>query len=74
MTSTLANKDNKETNNHRLARLKTQQQLCSKLLMECLSLLEVYPGHTERLKSVMSQVENMMAQNNRVIARIENLT
>jgi hypothetical protein len=68
MTSTFVNK---ETISQRLARLKTQQQLCNKLLMDCVSLKEIYPDHTERLMIVMSQVENMMVQNNRLIARIE---
>lgn len=61
----------RETPNQRLARLKNQQQLCNKLLIDCVSLMEVYPDYTERLMGVMSQVENMMTQNNRLIARIE---
>ena len=71
MTSTLASK---ETTGQRLSRLKTQQQLCNRLLMDCVSLMEVYPEYTERLMAVMSQVENMMQQNNRLIARIENIS
>lgn len=68
MTSVLVAK---ETTSQRLSRLKTQQQLCSKLLMDCVSLMDVYPDHTERLTSVMSQVENMMEQNCRLIASME---
>lgn len=68
-TSTFASK---ETPSQRLSRLKNQQQHCNKLLMDCVSLMEVYPDYTERLMSVMSQVETMMEQNNRLIARIEN--
>jgi hypothetical protein len=62
----------KETLDQRLSRLKTQQQHCNKLLMDCVSLMEVYPHYTERLMTVMNQVESMMEQNNRLIARIEN--
>ena len=69
MSSTFAVKD---TSEHRLSRLKTQQQQCNKLLMDCVSLMEVYPGYSERLVALMSQVESMMEQNNRLIARIEN--
>lgn len=68
-TSTLTGK---ETSNQRLSRLKSQQQLCNKLLTDCVNLMEVYPGYTERLMTIMSQVETMMEQNNRLIARIEN--
>lgn len=67
MNSTL---DRKETVSQRLSRLKTQQQLCNRLLMDCVSLMEVYPHYTERLMAVMSQVEDMMAQNNNLIARM----
>ncbi|MBN9387427.1 MAG: hypothetical protein J0I20_05180 [Chloroflexi bacterium] len=71
MTST-SSISGKETPNQRLSRLKTQQQLCNKLLMDCVSLMEVYPDYTERLMAVMNQVESMMEQNSRLIARIEN--
>jgi hypothetical protein len=73
MTTMLATGEN---SNQRLARLKNQQQLCNKLLMDCVSLMEVYPDHTERLMSVMGRIEDMMAQNNRLLARmgVERLT
>jgi hypothetical protein len=73
MTSTNTGKE-KETPNQRLFRLKSQQQLCNKLLMDCVSLMEIYPDYTERLMTVMNQVEAMMEQNNRLIARLENPT
>lgn len=61
----------KEEYNHKLAHLKSQQQACSKLLIECVTLIESNPDYTERLTVVMNQVETMMAQNKRLIARME---
>lgn len=69
MTSTFASKENSD---QRLSHLRTQQQLCNKLLLDCVTLMEVYPDYSERLTAVISQVESMMEQNNRLIARIEN--
>ena len=68
MTNSLASK---ETTCQRLTHLKTQQQLCNKLLTDCLSLMEVYPDHSERLIVVINEVKNMMAQNTHLIARLE---
>ena len=61
----------KEEYNYRLAHLKSQQQACSRLLIECVTLMESNPDYTERLMTVMGQVETMMAQNTRLIARME---
>ena len=61
----------KDEYNHRLTHLKSQQHACSKLLIECLTLMESNPDYTERLMNLMSQVETMMAQNTRLIARME---
>jgi hypothetical protein len=68
MTVLLASK---EEYNQRLAQLKAQQQACSKLLIECITIMESNPDYTERLMAVMNQVETMMAQNSRLIARME---
>lgn len=62
---------NKSEYNHRLARLKSQQQACSNLLIECIKIMEVHPEYTNRLMNVMNQVETMMAENTRLIARME---
>jgi hypothetical protein len=62
---------NRNEYNQRLARLKAQQQACSNLLIECIKIMEIHPEYTNRLMSVMSQVETMMAENTRLIARME---
>ncbi len=67
MTIRLASKDEQ---NQRLTHLKSQQQACSKLLIECITLMESNPKYTERLTMVMNQVETMMAQNSRLITRM----
>ncbi len=60
----------KDEHNQRLAHLKSQQQACSKLMIECITLMESNSKYTERLTMVMNQLETMMAQNNRLITRM----
>ncbi|MDB5078926.1 MAG: hypothetical protein JWP00_850 [Chloroflexi bacterium] len=61
----------KNDQTQRLSRLKNQQQSCTNLLIECVKIMETHPEYTDRLTAVMSQVEAMMAQNSRLIARME---
>ncbi len=54
-----------------IKKLKDQQQSCTKLLLDCLSVRESHPEHAERLEDVIATIESVMAHNSDMLNRLE---
>jgi Trp operon repressor len=51
--------------------LKTQQEKCTQVLLECIATRDEYPQYAERIDLVISSIEAVMSQNADRLARLE---